>query len=141
MNTKPYGEEIIRKRLVEKQLKQIIHESLTRILNEEKGKKKVGDYTALDGQWMLTTWSGIENKGKVQDIRMYDNDLFNGQEDFDTIALFRRQDNLKFFYARIIPVGEHDTKWKEIPLKDVPQIIKDDFKTINLQGRVPYRVH
>ena len=72
---------------------------------------------------------------------MYDNDLFKGQEDFDTIALFRRQDNLKFFYARIVPVGEHDTKWKEIPLKDVPQIIKKDFKTINLQGRVPYRVH
>ena len=103
--------------------------------------KKVGDYTALDGQWMLLTWTGIENKGKVQDIRMYNNDLLKGQKDFDTIALFRRQDNLKFFYARIVPIEDHKTKWQEMPLKDVPQIIKDDFKTIKVQGRVPYHVN
>lgn len=127
--------------LTESQFRQILVESISAVLNEEKGKKKVGDYTALDGQWMLMVYDGIENKGRVQDIRMYDNDLFRGKEIFDTILLFRRQDNLKFFYARIVPVGEHGVKFEAIPLKDVPKIIKDDFKTINPQGRVPYRVH
>ena len=112
-----------------------------KFLFEEKNEKKVGNYTAMDGQWIFTNWTGIESKGKVQDIRMYDNDLFNGLEKFDTIALFRRQDNLKFFYARVVPVGEHDTKWEAIPLKDVPQIIKDDFKTVNLQEWQPYLIH
>lgn len=135
------GKNIIR--LTESQFRQILVESISAVLNlnEEKCKKKVGDYTALDGQWMLMVYDGIENKGRVQDIRMYDNDLFRGKENFDTILLFRRQDNLKFFYARIVPVGEHGVKFESIPLKDVPKIIKDDFKTINPLGRVPYRVH
>lgn len=133
------GKNVIR--LTESQFRQILVESISAVLNEEKCKKKVGDYTALDGQWMLMVYDGIENKGRVQDIRMYDNDLFRGKENFDTILLFRRQDNLKFFYARIVPVGEHGVKFESIPLKDVPKIIKDDFKTINPLGRVPYRVH
>lgn len=128
-------------RLTESQFRQILVESISAVLNEEKCEKKVGDYTALDGQWMLMVYDGIENKGRVQDIRMYDNDLFRGKENFDTILLFRRQDNLKFFYARIVPVGEHGVKFESIPLKDVPKIIKDDFKTINPLGRVPYRAH
>ena len=139
MNTKPYGEGLIRKSLIENRLKRIIYESLIKVLNEEKGKKKVGDYTALDGQWWDGLPHGLEHKGLVQDVRMYDKPHKDGM--IDTIGLFRRCDNRKFFYARIIPIKDSkETKWKQIKRTDVPQKILDDFATINSQGHEPYPV-
>ena len=47
--------------------------------------------------------------------------------------------NLKYFYARIIPIkGTNKTKWEQIKLIEVPDIIKKDFTTINPQGHEPY---
>ena len=99
-------------------------------------QKKVGDYTAIDGQWWNGWPHGLEHKGKVQDVRMYDR--LHDVETIDTIGLFRRCDNMKFFYAKIIPInGTKETKWKVMKISEVPQIILDDLKTINPQGHKP----
>lgn len=122
-------------RLNESQLKKLITESVLQVLYE--GKKKLGDYIALDGQWWDGLPHGLEHKGNVQDVRMYDR--LHNDDTIDTIGLFRRCDNRKFFYARIIPTKvSKGTKWKQIKRGDVPKIILDDFATINPQGHEPY---
>ena len=125
--------------LTSSDLKRIITESVQRILQEPDSKvdKVLGEYNVLDGMWWDGQPHGLESKGNVQDVRMYDKRT-NG-DSFETIALFRRCDNLKYFYARIIPInGTKETKWEPIPLNEVPNIIRKDIYTINPQGHEPY---
>lgn len=126
-------------RLTSSDLKRIITESVQRILQEPESKvdKVLGEYNVLDGMWWDGQPHGLESKGNVQDVRMYDKRT-NG-DSFETIALFRRCDNLKYFYARIIPINStKETKWEPIPLNEVPNIIRKDIYTINPQGHEPY---
>lgn len=91
----------------------------------------------MEGQWWDGLPCGLESKGFVQDVRIYDKE--SNDETFETIALFRRCDNRKFFYAQIVPIeNSRETKWKPLPLNRVPEIIRADIKNINLQGHEPY---
>lgn len=132
-------------RLTESQLDKLI-ESYVKIFLQEsnskskgkKGQKQVGDYTAIDGMWWDGLPHGLESFGSVQDVRMYDNDLFKGEQ-FETYGLFRQISSMKFFFAKIVPIkGSKDTKWVPIHIEEVPKIILDDLKTINPQGHEPY---
>ena len=119
----------------------IVLEELTKDQNDglvgSEKIKKVGQYTAIDGSWWDGYPHGLEMKGAVQDVRMYDQLHSDGR--IDTIALFRRCDNRKFFYARIVPIdGSKETKWEPIPLSSVPKIIRQDIQTINPSGHEPY---
>ena len=125
--------------LTSSDLKRIIKESVKRIIQEQEShtSKVVGEYNVIEGGWWDGLPYGLESKGAVQDIRMYDKRT--NDDMVETIALFRRCDNLKYFYARIIPIkGTNKTKWEQIKLIEVPDIIKKDFTTINPQGHEPY---
>lgn len=115
--------------LSETTLKRIISESINNILGRE---RRIGKYTVIEGQWWDGLPHGLEGKGcNLQDVRMYDSND-------ETFALWRRCDNLKFFYAKIVPDRGKETKWQAIPLSEVPTIIRNDFDTINPQGHEPY---
>lgn len=102
-------------------------------------QKKVGDYTAIDGRWWGGLLHGLEHKGLAQDVRMYDNDKYKGCENFETYVLFRRCDNRKYFYAKIVPVdGTKELKWQIVKKSEMPNIILDDLKTINPLEHGPY---
>lgn len=135
----------IAKSLQEAKLHKIIRDSVKKILNEmvinKKTsfiKKQLGEYNIIDGQWWDGIPHGLEGKGLVQDVRMYDKKTTNG-DTFETIALFRRCDNRKYFYAQIMPIqGDKETIWNPLPLNKVPAIIRNDIRTINSQGHEPY---
>ena len=125
-------------RLNESQLRRMIEECLICVLTEN-NKKTVGEYTVINGSPWGGHPHGLEHKGKVIDVRMYDRNGEEYKENFETYGLFRRVDNMKFFYAKIVPIeGTKETKWVEITRKDVPKIILDDFKTINPQEHEPF---
>ena len=135
-------------RITEGALRKIVNESVKKVLKQAvfeaakncsaiPVKKKLGKWNCIDGQWWDGTPYGLEHKGLVQDVRMYDKET--NDDTFETIALFRRCDNKKFFYAQIVPIeNSKDTKWKPLPLSKVPEIIKNDIRTINTQGHEPY---
>ena len=135
----------IAKSLQEARLHKIIRDSVKKILKEniinKKQifiKKQLGEYSIIDGQWWDGTPHGLEDKGLVQDVRMYDKRM-RTDDTFETIALFRRCDNKKYFYAQITPIqGSKETIWNPLPLSKVPAIIRNDIKTINSQGHEPY---
>lgn len=109
--------------------------NITKIIftNRQLSSKKIADsYIGWDG-----TPCGLEYKGLVQDVRMYNKQTNN--DTVETIALFRRCDNGKIFYAQIIPIeNSKETKWEPLPLNKIPQIIKRDIRNINLQEHKPY---
>lgn len=122
--------------ITESEIKWMVKECISKLVESAK-IKRVGQYTAIDGSWWDGYPHGLEMKGAIQDVRMYDQLHSDGR--IDTIALFRRCDNRKFFYARIVPIdGSKETKWEPIPLSNVPKIIKQDRQTINPQGHEPY---
>lgn len=93
----------------DKDVKKIL--SLMESMGQKIPTKKVGEYTAIDGQWWDGLPHGLEHKGLVQDVRMYDNNKYKGCENFETYALFRRCDNKNFFYAKISLIsGTNETK-------------------------------
>ena len=110
-----------------------IQKMVIRVIQEIVAKqKRVGEFTAIAGNWWDGIPHGLEYKGcDLQDVRMYDSKEI-------TIALFRRCDNLKYFYAKIVPEEGKETKWQPLKLFEVPQIIRRDFSTINAQGHEPY---
>lgn len=112
-------------------IRYIISECVSR-LYEIQRKKRVGKYTAIDGDWWDGIPKGLESKDcGLQDVRMYD------YKD-ETIALWRRCDNLKYFYAKIVPDKGKETKWQAMKLSEVPIVIRNDFSTINPSGHEPY---
>lgn len=131
--------------LQESKLQKIIAETISKVLLEYQTNRrtkfdtrKLGVYNVVDGQWWDGVPHGLEHKGLVQDVRMYDKQT--NDKTFKTIGLFRRCDNNKYFYAQIVPIanGCKDTKWEPLPLSKVPSIIKDDIRSINPQGHEPY---
>ena len=122
--------------MVKNSIKRVVFES-TKNGRTVPVKKKLGKWICIDGQWWDGTPCGLEHKGLVQDVRMYDKQT--NDDTFETIALFRRCDNKKFFYAQIVPIeNSKETKWKPLPLSRVPEIIKNDIRTIDTHGREPY---
>ena len=131
----------IARALAESKITKIVRNTVSKILSEATNKPQVkerlGEWVCIDGLWWDGTPHGLESKGLVQDVRMYDKQTDN--DTFETIALFRRCDNRKFFYAQIIPIeNSKETKWEPLPLNKVPSIIKDDIKSINPQGHESY---
>lgn len=117
--------------VTEFQLRSIISECVSR-LYEIQRKKRVEKYTAIDGDWWDGVPHGLESKCcYIQDVRMYDSIE-------ETIGLFRRCDNLKYFYAKIVPDKGKETKWQPMKLSEVPIVIRNDFSTINPSGHEPY---
>ena len=127
--------------LAESKITNIVKETVRKTLYESVKNvhqvKTLGEWECIDGQWWDGTPCGLEHKGLVQDVRMYDKQTNN--DTFETIALFRRCDNGKFFYAQIIPIeNSKETKWEPLPLNKIPKIIKRDIRNINLQEHKPY---
>ena len=133
-------------RLTETQFMEIVTECITKIIKEtsdvskkEFKFKQLGNYTTIDGEWMIMPHKGLEMFDRVQDVRMYDNNLFKGTNKYETIVLFRDVDSMKYFYAKIIPIkGLKEIKWQPLHKEEVPRIILDDLKTINPQGHEPF---
>lgn len=85
------------------------------------------------GKWGIVIACGecykIEDKGCCQGIRMYMNHEKQNINNM-TYCLFQRQDNEKYFYAKIVlapELGPHQTKFLPIPLSDVPVELLLDF--------------
>ena len=106
-------------------VKKVIKENLDKYVD-----KKIGEFDVLNGDnafgWDPIQADGIEDKGFISPIRMYSSDDL-------TIAMFKRRDNGKYFYAKIVPapeLGEKATKWQAVRLKEVPQKIIQDQHTL-----------
>lgn len=130
-----------KQRITESVIRNIVREKLLSILKESyPNVSTLGEYNVVDGQWLDGFPHGLEHKGATQDVRMYDKKTSGS--DFETIALFRRCDNRKYFYAKICPIANSkETIWKTVPLKDVPEIIRNDIKNINPRGHEPLRLY
>lgn len=131
----------IARALAESKITNIVKETVRKILYESVKNvyqvKTLGEWECIDGQWWDGIPCGLEHKGLVQDVRMYDKQTNN--DTLETIALFRRCDNGKFFYAQIIPIeNSKETKWEILPLNKIPKIIRTDIRNINPQGHKPY---
>ena len=130
-------------RLIETYVKTILQESSSKTEKKKyKGQKQLGNYTAIDGMWMIMRPKGLDIFGRIQDVRMYDNDLFKGTDHYETIVLFRHVESMTFFYAKIVPNKKSNiVNWAPIHVEEVPKIIVDDLKTINPKGHQPYHPH
>lgn len=125
-------------RLTESELKEIIAESVKTVLKEME-EKTVEEYTVINGCSWTSYPHGLESKGGVIKIRMYDRNREECKNNFETYGLFRRVDNLKFFYAKIVPIeNTKETKWVAVPRNKLPKAILDDFKTINPLEHEPF---
>lgn len=125
-------------RLTEGELIEVISDGVKMVLKEV-SKKTVGEYTVINGYSWTAYPHGLESKGGVIKIRMYDRNGEECKENFETYGLFRRVDNLKFFYAKIVPIeNSKETKWAAVSRINVPKVILDDFKTINPREHEPF---
>ncbi|MCQ2083290.1 MAG: hypothetical protein MJY58_02175 [Bacteroidaceae bacterium] len=135
LTSQPYDESQIRNSkivLKENDIRNMVRRCIREIIQESASVKRIGKYTAIDGDWWDGIPKGLESKGcGLQDVRMYDYKN-------ETIALWRRCDNLKYFYAKIVPDKGKDTKWQAMKLSEVPIVIRNDFSTINPLGHEPY---
>ena len=87
-------------RLTETEFKQMLVECITKIINETSNVskkefkcKQLGNYTAIDGEWMIMPYKGLEMFDRVQDVRMYDNNL---RCRFNEIFLCENSPNTRF---------------------------------------------
>lgn len=128
METTPYDESL-------KRIKYIVLETIRCFIKESSDidssiDNKIGKWNVLEGDWRDCKPHGLECKGIVQKVRMYDNSELIGDK-FETVALFRRKSNGKFFFSKIVPIkGTRDTKWKVISRNQVPKEILDDLQSI-----------
>lgn len=108
-------------------IKNMVLECVECIL-EAKQYKKVGKWTIVDGDYWErdTRYLG---KGGSFDVRMYDD---QNAYPFNTICLMQRCDNGKYFYSKVVidEKNPHQTKFALMPLSEVPQEIRQDFRNL-----------
>ena len=111
----------------ESDIKNMVMECVGRIL-EAKQYKKVGKWTIVDGNYFQYNTEHLGKKHSF-DVRMYDD---RNAYPFNTICLMQRCDNGKYFYTKIIidEKNPHQAKFALMPLSEVPQEIRQDFRNL-----------
>lgn len=111
-------------RITESEIRNMVRESVFRIISETDTHNHIGEYEVIDG------WGeGVEYKapslkqfGVFNDIRMY-------LSKTHTYCLHRRIDNGKYFFSEIVPapeLGKDETKFVPRHLSAIPSAICQD---------------
>lgn len=114
-------------RITESDIKDIVRECVEQIL-EEKEYPKVGKWTIVDGDYWHNDTRHL-GKDDSYDVRMYDD---QNAYPFNTICLMQRCSNGKYFYTKLVidEKNPHQAKYALMPLSEVPQEIRQDFRNI-----------
>ncbi len=127
--------------ITESDIKKMVMECVCRIISEAtiNGhtyaiKKQLGKWECIDGIYADYDFSEFGKEDYCQDVRMY-MDTTAPKDVPATYCLFRRMDNGKYFYAKIVMAPERGlkkTKFLIVRRSEVPQEILTDFSTLPL---------
>lgn len=128
-------------RITESEIRDMVRESVIRIISEATinghtyaVEKQLGKWKCIDGIYADYDFSEFGKKGYSQDVRMY-MDTTAPKDVPATYCLFRRTDNGKYFYAKIVmapELGPNETKFLIVRRSEVPREILNDFRTLPL---------
>lgn len=128
-------------RITESVIRDIVRESVIQIISEATinghtyaVEKQLGKWKCIDGIYADYDFSEFGKKGYSQDVRMYI-DTTAPKDVPATYCLFRRMDNGKYFYAKIVmapELGPNETKFLLVRRSEVPREILNDFRTLPL---------
>lgn len=120
-------------KITESDLRNMIQESVRRILSEHK-YMRIGDYEIINGSRWTGKLQDIPEKGWVDDIRLYSSTKKGGK----TYALYQRCDNSKYFFVEVIdvPNDKKQSHARLISQRDVPSVIVRDALSLIQNGRI-----
>ena len=105
--------------VTENEIIQMIKESVEQII-DNLWKRRVGKFWVISGDSVEQKPIGLESRPcYVQQAKIY----YNKRR---VIALWRRCDNFKYFYAELKNIKDEDEGWKPLTISEVPIEIRND---------------
>ena len=83
---------------------------------------KLGEWEEIDSLPLDTILTGFEDKGYV-----LPQCLFLNKEKNEGFGLYKRADNNKYFYLKLVPDENNVTTYVSVKRSDVPEVILSDF--------------